>query len=218
MGKKLRIGFNRDFYPLAQGDAKRASGIIVDIVSSVFARTEFPVEFVPCSLDNLSRHFTEGDVQAFAGIAITDVRRQQVIFSAPVIDSGGAWFRLNGAGSQPQSAATPSAGPLQSVIESRFPGIRVHGVRNYCDALEMAVTGEVDAAALNVHVGSHQAIRDFPGRFLLPAQLFLSLQLGVAFARDTDTNLIRVFNVELEKMRRGGGMDNVMRKYAVVGG
>lgn len=218
MGMKLRIGFNRDFYPLAHGDAQHATGVVVDIVKSAFARTKFPVEFVPCSLNNLSRHFADGEIQAFAGVAITDSRRQQVIFSAPLIDSGGAWFQLQGAKSPPQTAATPSAGPLLAVIESQFPGVEVQGVRDYRDALAMAMAGEVDAAALNVHVGGQQADRYFPGSFLSPAQPFCSLQLGVAFERNTDSGSIIAFDAAIEDMRGGGVIDDVLREYTVLPG
>lgn len=216
MGMKLRIGFNRDFYPLAHGDAQRATGIIVDIVKTAFARTKFSVDFVPCTLNNLSRHFADGEIQAFAGVAITDSRRQQVIFSAPLIDSGGAWFQLRGAKSPPQTAATPSAGPLLAVIESQFPGIAVRGVGDYYEALAMAVAGEVDAAALNVHVGVQQAYRYFPGSFVSPAKPFWPLQLGVAFARAADSESISAFNAEIEKMRRDGAIDDVLREYTAL--
>lgn len=213
MGKMLRIGFNRDFYPLAHGDSGHSSGIVIDIVKQALARTDISAAFVPRSLDNLSRQFADGDIQAFAGIAITADRQRQVVFSTPLIDSGGAWFRLGDCKNPIETAATPSAGPLVSAIESLFPDIRIHEVPDYRTALGKAVAGEVDAAALNIHVGRHQANNYFPGALSLPAKPFSPLQLGMAFELRTDRGFIKAFDGAIEAIRRLGVIDDIVRQY-----
>jgi len=210
MGKKLRIGFNRDFYPLAHGDSERCSGIVIDIVKKALARTEFSVEFVPRSLNNLSRQFADGEIHAFAGIAITDERRRQVKFSTPLIDSGGAWFRLSGRESPLETAATPKAGPLAAVISSLFPDVHVQGTSGYDSALGLALAGDVDAAALNIQVGRHIAQRDYPGIFSLPESPFYRLQLALAFARETDLRLINAFNCVVDVLHENGSIDAIV--------
>jgi len=213
MHKTLRIGFNRDFYPFAHGDSEQCSGIVIDIVKRAMAMAAYSVEFVPRSLDNLARQFADGEIHAFAGIAITLDRQLQVVFSTPLVESGGAWFRLRNAEAPMTAIATPSAGPLVTAVQSQFPNINIRGVADYRSALELTISGEVDAAALNIHVGADMAQRYFPNEFLLPDRPFCQLHLGLAFARETEARIINSFDAAVGFLRQDGSIDAIASEH-----
>ncbi|HJM22817.1 MAG TPA: hypothetical protein QF409_12600, partial [Acidimicrobiales bacterium] len=118
-----------------------------------------------------------------------DERQKEVVFGEPIIQTGGAIFRLLETPTKPVRIVTPSAGPLVTATKNSFPECSVVTVDDYLAALKSVVEGHADAAALNVHVGQQVAEREFPEKFDYPSPIFREVFLAPAWALEHDDQL-----------------------------
>ncbi|WP_338185882.1 transporter substrate-binding domain-containing protein, partial [Jatrophihabitans sp.] len=78
-----------------------------------------------------------------------------------------------------KTVATPSAGPLAGHISSNTPEIRLVTTADYDETLRLLLDGNVDAAALNLQVGSGLVNGKYPNKVTLPSHPFFELPLAV---------------------------------------
>ncbi|MBT5185187.1 MAG: transporter substrate-binding domain-containing protein, partial [Kordiimonadaceae bacterium] len=154
----IRIAYNPDFAPFSHVVKGTPSGIILERIMDVFQAADIDYEFLPTKLVNLTADLMAGKIDALAALAITPARLKTLSFTKPMIISGGAWFTLANNdplidGGIPKSVITPKVGPLVGQIKNLFPEIDLKTSSDYDAALKAVVDGEVQAAALNWHVG-----------------------------------------------------------------
>lgn len=216
----LKIGHDPDFPPFGWREGNDSRGWLIELVRAALTRARVKAQFVPVPLPQLDATLEAGEIDAIAFHGVVPDRRIKFAFSAPLTASGGAWFLPeNNAwpeGEPPEGAvvATPASGPLTGVIARRYPTLRVVKVADYPAALEAALAGKADAAALNFHVGAYLVRRDFAGRFLLPKRPFQSVDMAFCCLVGAHDDLLAAFDSALAALRREGVTADLERKYA----
>ncbi len=216
---KLVFGYEPDFAPLTFADENGACGLIIDLLAQAFRGFGSTIDFVPVGLPRHEAALFAGEVDGLAFKAIIRERAGDFDFSAPLIDSGAAWFVLPGGppgeDHPPAHArlATPAKGPLIAQLRVDFPGSDFVAVETYAEALGSVAEGKADRAALNFHIGCYLARRDFPGRFELPVAPFHSLPIGFAVAKGTHADTLDKFNRALLEMWAAGGVAEIERRW-----
>jgi ABC-type amino acid transport substrate-binding protein len=113
--------------------------------------------------------------------------------------------------------ATPERGPLVGVIERRYPSVKIVKVTDYPAALNAALGGKAEAAALNLHVASYLVRRDYAGRFHLPKRPFLPIDMAFSCVAGEHGELLSAIDGALAALRREGVTADLERKYARAG-
>jgi len=186
---RVRVGYQEDFSPFAALGPDGAEGLAVDILTGGFETLGVEVSWVPLPLDRQLASLNGREVDLLACLGITDERQKEVVFGEPIIQTGGAIFRLLETPTKPVRIVTPSAGPLVTATKNSFPECSVVTVDDYLAALKSVVEGHADAAALNVHVGQQVAEREFPEKFDYPSPIFREVFLAPAWALEHDDQL-----------------------------
>jgi len=209
--RPVRIGFNRAFRPFVWEADGKPAGPLADHVRTALAEAGMEAAFLPLTLPEMGTALAEGRVDMLLPAGIEAKRAEQMRFSPPIAMTGGAWFAAangdwpaepalrasRGAG---KTATSPAAGPLLAQLAGLYPELRLVAATDYGDALAQVIAGEVDAAALNLHVGRAQAAAEHPGRFALPEQPFLEIPLALAVAPDDPLGLLSRLAPVLQRM------------------
>jgi ABC-type amino acid transport substrate-binding protein len=201
----MRVGYNSDFRPFAWEEGEEARGDLIDICRDLFYKIGLPVDFVALGLAAGQLALQKGEIDALAGVAISPDRKDQLVFSKPLIETGGAWFTLNDTewpndaeledrGRKQLAVTTPAKGPLLAIIKSRFPNLKPVPCDDYTQALQLVLERTVDAAALNLHVGSHMIASRHPDRFRPTTTAFYKVALGLAILPGNSTEMIDSVN------------------------
>ena len=161
-------------------------GLAVAILTTGFEKLGTEADWVPLSLTEQISALCNGEVDMLACLGVTTERQSQVVFGDPIIRTGGALFTIERQPTELTRIVTPSAGPLVAATQAAYPTCSVVEVDNYPQALRRVVDGHADAAALNFHVGSQLAEREFPGRFAAPETTFQTVYLAPAWAPTHD--------------------------------
>lgn len=184
-GRPLRLGHDIDLAPFAAVEDGQSTGWLLAAAMRAFAQVGRAAQPVPLALGTFEAALKSGEIDAFVGVAVTEERRARLALSAPLVTTGGAWFRPTRRGGPIRRAATPAGGPLVAVLRRHFPDVAVVETADYAGSLAATLAGEADAAALNLHAGRLLAVRAFDGAFELPLHPFLAIDLAIAVGRST---------------------------------
>ena len=183
---RVRVGYQEDFPPFVASGPAGPQGLAVDILTAGFEKLGIDAEWVPLSLTEQISALCNGDVDMLACLGVTAERQNEVVFGELIIRTGGALFTLEGQWAEPTRIVTPSAGPLIAATQAAYPTCSIVKAGDYPHALSLVIEGYADAAALNFHVGSQVAEREFPGRFAPPDTTFQTVYLAPAWAPSHD--------------------------------
>jgi ABC-type amino acid transport substrate-binding protein len=214
MPDAFRVGYEPDFPPLTFSKGGSARGLIVDLLRAVFERMPVTPEFIPVPLPQHEEAIARGNIESIAYKATVDGRTEIWSFSDPLLTTGIAWFPPTGAPPPPYTkVATPARGPLIGMLAKFYPGISVVGVDDYRAALRAAADGRADAAALNFHVGTHLAQRDFPTVFDLPTTPLRGQEVAFAVPAGDPDRVLPEFNKSLSQVLRRDGLTRFERNW-----
>lgn len=202
------IGYNPEFAPFAFEDNGSARGLAIERVSTAFERAGIPFVFSPVKLPEMIATLEVGRVDALAGIASVLERRETLVFSKPVVMTGGAWFKLKGGARLDDSelqkphvpqwrVVTPATGPLIDPIRKHFPHVKLETCEDYDTAFQYIIDGGADVAALNCHVGRMLCDKVFPDMFVQLNAACLVFPLAVATKTGDPFNLLHRLNVHI---------------------
>jgi ABC-type amino acid transport substrate-binding protein len=220
----LKVGHDPDFPPFAWYAGRESRGWLIELVAAALTRARVKATFVPTPLPRLETALESGEIDAIAFHGVVPERRIKLAYSAPLIASGGAWFlpeTTTWVDEDPPagaSVATPERGPLAGVIAQRYPRVKLVKVADYPAALNAALDGKADAAALNIHVGAYLVRRDFAGRFHLPKKPFLSIDLAFCCLAGAHDDLLAAIDTALAALRKEGVTADLEQKYAARAG
>jgi polar amino acid transport system substrate-binding protein len=197
----IRIGFNPDFAPFGFVEDGTAVGLVIGRIRHAAEAAGVAVSFEQVALPEMSAHLKNGKVEALAAVAQIPDRASDYSHSAPIVDTGGAWFTLKET-AWPDDAdlrlvaegrwqvTTPGAGPLVEKVQNDFPTLGLQLCEDYPEALQMVVEAKVDAAALNWQVGTELAEKLYPGRFTPPNSPFYRLPLTLVVPKGDPQSLL----------------------------
>ncbi len=217
----IRLVYHSPFPPFAFTREGKAEGMIIDILSQVFSRAGLEGIFVPSTLSQVVAVLHSREADAIACHGINSDRQKIFDFSDPLVMTGAGFFVESPKPAlselvecEGKRIATPRTGPLTEYLQRSLPKTKLLLVQDYPESLRMVLGGEADAAALNIHVGGHLAVRLFPGRFTLPNKIFLEVPLGVAVLKGSPSFFLNPINEGLKQVRRDGTYDQILKKWA----
>jgi ABC-type amino acid transport substrate-binding protein len=209
-----------DFAPFIYVRDGKSVGILVDIVEAAAARENIIVVFVPVPLADVAATLADGRADAIMPFGITPERQAAYDFSAPLVMTGGALF-VKAPNAEPadlnalsgKTVVSPKAGPLVSYLQNNAPAIRVVATTSYRDSLDRVVSGEADAAALNLQVGSNLVAQSYAGKITVPVKTFAQAPLAIAVTKGQHAELIRRLAAGLEAIRADGTLQRIEAKW-----
>ena len=203
----IRLLYPESFSPFTYTANGRAGGLVIDRLTRVLGSVDIRPEFIPCGHEELIDGLKEGRGDVAACLAVTDERRDFLVFSRTILQTGAALFGLNGTKTfiSPEElpgrkVATPSSGPLVELLRNTWPEVRVVETADYSEALRAVAAGSADMAALNLHAGWEAAESTYPGRFRQPADVFVSLALASAGLYGYSEHYIDTINTGIDSI------------------
>ena len=195
----MKIGFNSDFAPFSSLKDGKPDGIVIERIKNIFDKAGIIYELVPAKLTGLISGLSQGEFDILAALAKTPMREKTIVFSKPIIVSGGAWFTAADKsplldGELPEVAVTPKVGPLVAQIKALFPEIDLMTSENYDTSLQEVLNGKADAAALNWHVGKMLIEEKYNSKFHIPLAPFNTMALHMAAKLSDKEYLINRLN------------------------
>ena len=193
--------------------------MLVDFLREIFRRLDISAAFVPVALADHEDALRRGTADAVAFKAIVPEFEAIYDFSAPLLISGGAWFRQNGVSAaefDPPAGArivTPGRGPMLGVVRRDYPHLVVSAVDSYADALAAVAAGEADAAALNFHIAGHLARRDYPETIAVPPAPFAPQPIAFCVLKNRHGDLLKAFDRALAQSIREGVREQIQTRW-----
>jgi polar amino acid transport system substrate-binding protein len=216
----FRFVYQSLFPPFAFTQEGKAEGIVIDILSAVLSRVGLEAVFFPSLMSEVETLLHSREADAIACHGITPDRQKTLDFSNPLVMTGAGFFVESSKPAfmeseewESKTIVTPRTGPLIKYLQESFPKAKLILVQDYPESLQAVLNGKGDAAALNIHVGSHLARQLFPGRFTLPQKIFLEVSVGVAVLKGDQAFLLNQINEGLRHIRGDGTYQQILREW-----
>lgn len=208
--RRIVVVVEESFAPFVQVEDGRVVGMAVDALDALARTAGLEIEYLPAPASRIQPIIAEGRADAAFPLAVNPERVAVFDFSDPVLVTGGGFFvaapapvpadlsDLHG-----ERVATPATGPLAAFLRANAPEMTLIPTADYIEPLRMVVSGEADAAALNLEAGCILAERLFPGRITLPTTHFLKLPLalGVPKGSGETSSILRRINAAIKAVR-----------------
>ena len=200
----LRIAHDADFPPLTFVDGAESRRLVIDLLKEIPHRAGLSPVFVPIAHADHEEALRNGAADAIAFKGIVPEFTAVFDFSAPILISGGAWFRQKGDSANgpglPEGArvVTPGRGPMLGVLQRNHPHLELAAVDSYADALAAVADGAANAAALNFHIGGYLSRRDHPDRIAVPSVPFAPQPIAFCVLKGQHQDLLSAFDRALE--------------------
>ena len=224
MAQRFRFVYHSAFPPFTFTQEEKAEGIIIDILSKLLSRVHLEAIFLPSPMSQVETLLHSRGADAIACHGINPDRQKIFDFSDPLVMTGAAFFIES---SKPtimeleewegKTIVTPRTGPLTKYLQDSFPKAKLLLVQDYSESLRTVLDGKGDAAALNIHVGSHLARQLFPGRFTLPDKILFEVSVGVAVLKGDLSFLLNQINEGLRHIRKNGTYHQILKKWGGLG-
>lgn len=222
-GNPVRIAINGNFPPFVVMENGQPRGPLIDVLTAAAQRSNLSIIFVPVTLDQWQAALEEGRAEGFYPMGVSPALSEKYMFSASVASSGGALFVRSPdptpAGLEAlvnKVVVTPSVGPLAGYIARNAPQVKLSVTKDYEESLAKLISGEADAAALNLQVGSKLAAQLYPGKITIADRYFWEIPLAVAFRRQADGANLHKLNEGIAAIRRDGTIDKLMPPVASI--
>jgi polar amino acid transport system substrate-binding protein len=221
-GDTLRVAYPAQMSPLTSTENGRATGLVPDILRAAAVRAGITLVFVPMS-SGVTKALTSGSADAIAPMLITEKSEQSFDFTeAFVITGGGLFVRApnpapTGLGDlSGKTIATPGFGPFMAFIKQNFPQIKVVVTKGYAESLDLVLSGQADAAALNIEDGAAFVAKGYQGKITIPTSMFVHESLGLAVAKGQQAEIVRRLNQGLDAVRADGTLHQIDERWGHV--
>lgn len=216
----LRLAHDQNFPPFAEVVDGRSQGMAIDLIEEAARRAGLTLKLVPVAQEQVQRTLEDGRADAVFPVAINAQRRETMDFGRPLLMSGGALF-VRAPQTTPQNIAwlegkvvvTPKTGPLAAFLAKNAPDATLIVTTDYEESLSRLISGEADAAALNMQVGTMLAAQRYPGRITPADRLFLELPLALATAKGKG-DLLKPLDDAIEQMRADGVWQAIVDRWS----
>lgn len=193
---RLTVVVEDNFPPFVQQRDGRGAGLAIDALDALARQSGIDLEYLSAPAASIPAILAEGKADAVFPLAINADRLALYDFSDPVLFTGGGFFvaapslspfgldQLHG-----KKIATPATGPLAGYIRANAPAAQLILTKDYIEPLRMIVTGEADAAALNLEAGRILVGNLYAGRITVPSSHFHKLPLALGIPKDNKKKL-----------------------------
>jgi ABC-type amino acid transport substrate-binding protein len=197
----------------------KSVGFAIDIVRAAADRANIEVVFVPVTIEHQMPSLKDGRADALLS-ANTPERQQLLDFSDPVLMSGGGLY-VRAPSPTPESLAalagkilvTPRAGPLADYIRKTAPAVNLVVTRDYEESLARLMSGQADAAALNISAGGRIAAKLYPEQVTLPRIMFYEQPFAVGVPKGQSAKALAQLNAGLAAIRTDGSWQQISNRW-----
>ena len=164
---------------------------------------------------------TTGKADAITPLAITPDRQKKYDFSSTLVLTGGALF-VRAPNPTPaglaalsyKSVATPKTGPFVAYIQKTAPNAKLLITSDYPSSFEDVIKGKVDAAALNLQVGSSMVATSYAGKVTVPKTMFTApLPYAVAVTKGQHADFLKKLDAGLAAIAANGTLKKIEEKW-----
>ncbi len=220
-GETVRIAHQTDFAPFVYVRNGKSAGLIVDILDAAAGREGITIVFVPVPFAELDSTLSDGRADAIVPIAITPERRKIYDFSSTLVMTGGAFFVRAPNATPPNLAslsgktlATPKTGPFVNYIQKAAPHVKLIITSDYPQSFEDVINGTVDAAALNLQVGSAMVATSYANKVTVPKTMFTPpLPYAVAVTKGRHPDFLTRLDAGIAAIDADGTLKRIEDKW-----
>jgi ABC-type amino acid transport substrate-binding protein len=216
----LRVAHQADFKPFIFVENGKTVGEVADILNAAAAREGISIVWVPLSLAALPAALTNGTADALAPFGTTPDRVKSYDFTSTFVVTGGALF-VKSPGPVPSGFAalsgktvvTPKTGPFVAFIRENFPKVNVVPTADYVESLNRVVSGQADAAALNIQVGAGVVAASYSGKITGSTTMFTQAPLALAVTKGQHADLLKRLDAGLDAIRADGTLQQIQDRW-----
>ena len=220
VAQTLRVAHDRQFAPFAESRNGQSVGLAVDLLTQAGARAGLTIEYIAVPFPELQKTLADGRADAIFPSGVNPERKLTFDFSSPLLLTGGALF-MRAPEPTPdlkalagKTVVTPRTGPLAAYIQKNAPDVKLVVTADYDESLGKLMSGEADAAALNVQVGARLAARLHPGKITPPSKMFFELPLAVAVPKGKSAETIAKLDRGIAAIRADGAWQRINTEWA----
>ncbi len=219
--QSVRIAFQTDFAPFVYVKDGKPEGLIIDILNAAAQRSGFTITFVPTPFAQLDATLTNGKADGITPLAVTPDRKKTYDFSSTLVNTGGALFvrapnhtpsglaALSG-----KSVATPKTGPFVDYIQKTAPKANLVITSDYPSSFKDVINGIVDAAALNLQVGTSMVATSYAGKVTVPTTMFTpKLPYAVGVTKGTHAAFLKSLDAGIAAITADGTLKTIEAKW-----
>lgn len=217
----VHIAHQKNFPPFIYVKDGKSVGLLVDILNAAAEREGIEIVFVSVPFAQVHGTLTDGQAEAIVPLAITPERQKFYDFSAPLVTTGGALFVRTPSPTPASLAAlsgktvvTPRTGPFAAYIRKTAPDVKLVTTADYAQSFARVISGEADAAALNLQVGASMVARSYSGKVTVPKEMFSELPLAVAVTKGQHVELLKRLDAGLAAIRADGTWQRINDHWA----
>jgi ABC-type amino acid transport substrate-binding protein len=215
------VGLDAAFQPFAFYQDKKLVGFDVDLSEALAKEMGVELKIEPTAWDGIIPALNAKQIDTVPAMAVTEERKQQVLFTDPVIEQGittvvkadRADFNpgrddLDGlkVGVQVNTASAATA--------KEISGAKVTEYNSAEDAYKDLLLGRLDTVAIESTNAGYTASKIYPGKLRVTNQELAKAKVPVAQAlRKEDTDLHGKMNAALDAMRQDGTLDRIVKKW-----
>ena len=215
----LRVAHPTQLKSLISVKDGKSVGLVADILRAAAAREGITILFVPMS-SGVMDALANGTADAIAPMLITPKSQESYDFTEAFVITGGGLFvrapkpapsdlsTLSG-----KTVVTPSFGPFVTLIRKEFPNVKVVPTSSYQESLDLVVSGQADAAALNIEEGAETVAASYASKITVPREMFVRELLGLAVAKGQHADLVRRLNQGLAAIRADGTLQKIESQW-----
>jgi ABC-type amino acid transport substrate-binding protein len=108
---------------------------------------------------------------------------------------------------------TPRAGPLADYIRKTAPAVNLVVTRDYEESLARLMSGQADAAALNISAGGRIAAKLYPEQVTLPRIMFYEQPFAVGVPKGQSAKALAQLNAGLAAIRTDGSWQQISNRW-----
>lgn len=217
--KTLKIGIDADFPPVVFKDVngKDYLGFDIDLIKALAKEMGYKTEFSDMELNALMPALESGKVDVvICGLSITDERKQKVNFSAPYFKAGltvlvdGKNTDIKEVKDLEGKRVAVQQGTTAVDFAKKIKGVVIKESVSSTDTFKELKAGTVDAVINDRPVNNYYMSGDKTVKVLAGA--LDNEEYGIAVAKKNDA-LLKEVNAALEKIKKSGEYDDIMRKW-----
>ena len=224
--KKFVIATDASFPPMEFVDEnKNIVGFDIDLMNAIAQEMGFEVEFKNTAWDGIFAGLEGGEYDAIlSSVTITDERKQKYDFSDPYINAGQAVVvradetRIKSDKDLPGKVVGAQIGTTGAFAVEKIQGATLKEYDTIDLALLDLVNGNIDAVVVDTPVAADYALASetFKGKLKIVGEPFTEEYYGLV-VRKGETELLKLFNEGLKKVRASGKYDEIYAKW-ITGG
>lgn len=215
----VRVSIDQKFPPFTEVVDGKVQGLAIDLLDAAAKRAGLRMEYLPVPIEETQTVLQNGRADATYPLAVNPTRKETFDFSEALLSTGGGlfvrapsktpadWSSLAG-----KTVVTPQSGPLAGYIQKNAPMVKLVTTVDYDESLQKLVSGQADAAALNLQVGAQLAAKAYPGKITPADRFFLELPLAVATMKGRNW-FLKALDGGIAEIRQDGTMKAITDKW-----